>query len=266
MKRLITGIVAGGGWLALLFLAGPVLFGLAVALAALLALHEYFTMVMGAQTRFAIPVGLCCGFLPLLAALTGRSDLVGASLSLSLLVLVGFVIVFYRTLADPFAVLSRLGLGILYVGFCAAHLILLRHEGNGVAWLLWLTAITIASDSFAYYSGRLLGSRKLCPAVSPGKTVEGFVGGLAGSVGVALLLAALLFPGSNMVKMAAAAAVLSCVGVLGDLCESVIKRAMGVKDSGAILPGHGGVFDRVDSLLLTAPLLFNLVHFGLLVV
>ncbi len=265
MKRLITGLLVGGGWLALLFFSSFSVFWLIISLAGFLALYEFSTMVLRTDVGAARLLGVFCGAVPLLAAGFGRSEVVAASLPLALLILVVFVVLGYQSLVDPLAVLSRVGFGILYIGFCTANLVLLRGEPNGVKWLLLLTAITVASDTFAYYSGRLFGRRKLCPAVSPGKTVAGFIGGLVGGVAVAVVLAAFLFTRPLLPMVALVAALLSCVGVMGDLCESVIKRAVGVKDSGAILPGHGGVLDRIDSLLLTAPLLFNLVHFGTLV-
>jgi len=265
MKRLITGLLVCGGWLALVLYGAFPLFWLVVSAIGALALHEYSTVVLADLSPAARLDSMFCGFLPFLAAFSGSAEAVAAVLPLALVVLVGFIVTRYRDLADPFMMMSRTGLGILYVGFCGAHLILLRHEPAGVAWLLWLTAITVGSDSFAYYTGRLFGKRKLCPAVSPGKTVAGFVGGLVGSVGVSVLLAKYLFVDHDPLKMGLAAAFLSCVGVLGDLCESVIKRAMAVKDSGSILPGHGGILDRIDSPLFTAPVLFSLVRFGYLV-
>ncbi len=264
MIRLITGLLACGGWLALVLFGAFPLFWLVVSALGVLALHEYGTVVLPDVSAQARALGMLCGFLPFLAAYGGSAEAVMAVLPLAFVVLVGFIVTRYRDLADPFLMMSRTGLGILYVGFCGAHLILLRHQPAGVAWLLWLTGITVGSDSLAYYAGRLFGKRKLCPAVSPGKTVVGFVGGLVGSVTVSVLLARFLFVDHDPLVMGLAAALLSCVGVLGDLCESVIKRAMAVKDSGSILPGHGGILDRIDSLLFTAPILYTLVRFGFL--
>ncbi len=264
MKRLITGLLLCAGWFLLVMNGSFPLFWVVVSGMGALALYEYGTMVLVDCSPSVKLAGLVCGLLPFLTAFSGSAENVAAVLPLALFLLVGFVIIRYRSLGDPFMVLSRSGLGIIYVGFCGANLILIRHQPGGVAWLLWLTGITVGSDSFAYYIGRLLGKRKLCPAVSPGKTVAGFVGGLVGSVTVSVLLAEVLFVGHDQLQIAMAAALLSCVGVLGDLCESVIKRAMAVKDSGSILPGHGGILDRIDSLLFTAPVLFSLVRFGFL--
>lgn len=265
MKRFITGLLVCSGWLALVVYGPLPLFWLVISLLGALALHEYGTVVLAGLPPAARVAGLCCGLLPFLAAFNGTVEPVAAIVPFAFLALVAFVVFRYRQLADPFQFLCRSGVGILYVGFCGAHLILLRHEPSGGEWLLWLTGITVGSDTLAYYTGRRFGNRKLCPAVSPGKTVAGFVGGLVGSVGVSILLAELLFVCHEPLKMALAAALLSCIGVLGDLCESVIKRAMSVKDSGSLLPGHGGILDRVDSLLFTAPILYSLVRFGFLV-
>ena len=264
MKRLITGLLVSAGWLSLVIFGGIPLFWLAVSALGALALHEYGNMVLADQSRSTRLEAMFCGLLPFLAAFGGSIETVAAILPIALFVLAGFIVLRYQDVDDPFMVLSRSGLGIIYIGFCGAHLILLRNEPGGLYWLLWLTGITVGSDSFAYYVGRMLGKRKLCPAVSPGKTVAGFVGGLVGSVTVSVFLARFLFVDHDPVVMGMAAAVLSCVGVLGDLCESMIKRAMSVKDSGSILPGHGGILDRIDSLLFTTPVLYVLVRYEFL--
>ena len=132
---------------------------------------------------------------------------------------------------------------------------------QGRSWLLLLTAVTAASDTAAFYTGTFFGRYKLCPAISPGKTWEGFAGGLAGSVAAALVVASFFLPGQNAFLVMAVALVLGCLGVVGDLAESLVKRAFNVKDSGTILPGHGGLLDRIDSLLLSAPVLYYLLSF-----
>lgn len=265
MKRLITGLLVFLGWFSLVYFGVFHLFWLVVSAIGALALHEYGTIVLPGQSSSVRFDGLFCGMLPYLVAFSGNFEAVAASVPLAFIVLVGFIVLRYPELDDPLLVLSRSAFGIVYIGFFGATLILLRYEPAGVAWLLWLTGIIVGSDSCAYYVGGLLGKRKLCPAVSPGKTVAGFFGGLVGSVIISVLLAEYLFVDHDPVVMGVAAAFLCCVGVLGDLCESVIKRSMSVKDSGSILPGHGGVMDRIDSLIFTAPVLFCLVRFGFMV-
>lgn len=121
--------------------------------------------------------------------------------------------------------------------------------------MVWVMFIgTWASDSFAYFTGRAFGSHKLAPAISPNKTIEGFFGGLIGTIAVVVGLGWLL--AMPLPQMAALGAAIAVLGTLGDLVESMMKRQTGIKDSGAIIPGHGGVWDRFDSVLFTAPLVY----------
>ena len=136
-------------------------------------------------------------------------------------------------------------------------------ETDGMRWILLLTLITAASDTGAYFAGTAFGRHKLCPAISPGKTIEGFVGGLASALLVTLLSGPLLFANINLSKLAVLSLLLSVFVVAGDLTESIFKRSNQVKDSGSILPGHGGILDRVDSILAAAPVLYYIVAFGI---
>ena len=133
---------------------------------------------------------------------------------------------------------------------------------QGIYWLLVLTAVTVFSDTGAYYVGRTLGKTKLYPALSPGKTRAGAVGGIVSGMLAGLVMTVLLFEGINPVTTALLFLVLSVLGIMGDLTESLVKRVSGVKDSGLILPGHGGVLDRCDSLLITAPVLYYVLYCG----
>ena len=121
--------------------------------------------------------------------------------------------------------------------------------------MVWIMFIgTWASDSFAYFAGRSFGSHRLAPAISPNKTIEGFLGGLIGTIAALVGLGYVLsMPLTQMAGLGAAIAVL---GTFGDLVESLMKRHVGIKDSGAIIPGHGGIWDRFDSVLFTAPLVY----------
>jgi phosphatidate cytidylyltransferase len=143
--------------------------------------------------------------------------------------------------------------GLLYVPLLLAHLLLLRYEPLGSQWLFLLMVIVMAGDTGAYYVGSTLGKRKLYPVVSPNKSVEGSAGGLAGSVAGALIARATFFPELTVVDCLATALLLGLLGQLGDLFESLLKRSFGVKDSGTIIPGHGGILDRLDSIMFAAP-------------
>ena len=129
---------------------------------------------------------------------------------------------------------------------------------RGAILLVFFLLIQWVGDTMAYATGRLFGKRKLIPFVSPGKTVAGALGGLAGSAAVGLVMTLTAFPGHSPAVFAAAALLLGAAGQVGDLLESLFKRCCGVKDSSGLIPGHGGMLDRIDSLLFTAPLFFFL--------
>lgn len=129
---------------------------------------------------------------------------------------------------------------------------------RGEHWVLLGILSVAAGDTMAYFTGKALGRRKLAPALSPNKTVEGASGGLLGSVALAVLYARFLLPGVPAWYAALAGAAVGIFGQFGDLFESLLKRAAGVKDSGTIFPGHGGIFDRADAVLAAGPALFLL--------
>lgn len=141
-------------------------------------------------------------------------------------------------------------LGVFYPGLLFSYLFLLR--AKGVLPLLLIFVITWAYDSSAYFVGTAWGKHRLLPAISPNKTVEGTLGGLAASTLVAPLFAASL--GVSPWHLAALGFFLGCIAQVGDLVESMVKRYAGVKDSGKLIPGHGGILDRFDGILLTVPL------------
>ncbi|MGA0840897.1 MAG: phosphatidate cytidylyltransferase, partial [Pseudomonadales bacterium] len=152
-----------------------------------------------------------------------------------------------RWLSGPWV--GLLGLPLLvgaWAGLCA-----FRSGPNGGVWLLWLFCVVWAGDVGAYFSGRRFGRRKLAPAVSPGKTWEGVVGGALLSLAVTWVL--LATAGHASPAWVAVVLGLIALSIFGDLFESVLKRQRGVKDSGSLLPGHGGLLDRVDALLPVLP-------------
>jgi phosphatidate cytidylyltransferase len=135
------------------------------------------------------------------------------------------------------------------VGFFVPHVVLLRSHPDGWRWVLFTVYVAMGSDSGGYFTGRAWGRHKLLPAVSPSKTIEGALGGVAGAMVVALLCHVVFFPGLGLAEALGLGAAISLLAQVGDLCESALKRAFGAKDSGWIIPGHGGILDRLDSLL-----------------
>lgn len=145
----------------------------------------------------------------------------------------------------------RLFMGVVVLVPTWVALVYIRQQANGALLVLLLMLVVAIADSGGYFAGRRFGKHKLAPAVSPGKTWEGFAGGLAGNFLLALVLSQALHVPAVLVL--AVVLPTSLVSVIGDLLESMVKRHAGVKDSGRILPGHGGVLDRVDGITASAP-------------
>lgn len=254
--RLATAAVAIP-LLLLLFLYGPTwLFAAFVATIAMLGIAELATMMHADRQgeRFA---SVASGLLLVAGVASGRAEL--TLLALMTLVVGAFVWIlllvedFQRGLRD-FGIFL---VGLLYVGLFLPHFILLHGlEPYGRYLTVLVVAIGMAGDSAGYFVGRSLGRHKLIPAVSPGKTVEGAVGILAGSLAGAALIKALCLPDHGWGEMIGLALVMSVLGQLGDLSESAIKRTFGTKESGWLFPGHGGVLDRIDSLLFPVAFLY----------
>jgi phosphatidate cytidylyltransferase len=185
------------------------------------------------------------------------------AMALTVLVLSFSLIALFR-LQDIHQAAAEAGLvlmGFLYVPLLLSHLVMIRMLPHGVPWLFLIMVIVMTGDSAAYYVGSNFGKHKIYPAVSPKKSVEGSLGGLAGSVAGAFVSKAIFFPELSAFDCVATALLLGVLGQLGDLFESLIKRSCGVKDSGSIFPGHGGILDRLDSILFAGPVAFYYAYF-----
>jgi len=251
-------------WVVIL-VAGPVrLFWLVVTTMAVLGLYEFFKMTLNTLTGGNLLVPVVIALLPVLSSVLNDPDLFIISLFCCLLGSVAFSLKVYNRLGNPLHFLSLSSFGALYIAFCLAHLVFIRFLPQGTSWLLVLTAVTAGSDTGAYYLGKTFGHRKLCPGISPGKTVEGALGGITLGTLAAGLTGLFLLPEINPLFMFVSSFTLSLVSIIGDLVESIAKRAAGVKDSGTLLFGHGGVLDRIDSMLIAAPLLYYLINIEVL--
>jgi len=153
--------------------------------------------------------------------------------------------------------LGRLFTGVFWVALLV-FVPLLREFG--LIWLVMALCIAWSSDTGAYFAGRLLGRRKLYPLISPNKTWEGAIGGLFACIGTVMLLNTFFQLQMEWYVCVVVAVLCGSLSVVGDLVESLMKRSYGVKDSGRIMPGHGGLLDRIDSLLFVCPALFTCIH------
>ena len=179
-------------------------------------------------------------------------------LPLVAVVLLGFALSRGADLESVSAAAATL-LGAVYLGALGgtmAGLRLLSPEAEGAWRIVLLLLIVFCSDTFAFFVGHAFGRRRLAPAVSPGKSVEGALGGLLGGVLGALAVRQLGLPGLPLAHTLALGLGVAAMGIIGDLDESLLKRWAGVKDSGTLFPGHGGMLDRLDGLLFGAPVLY----------
>jgi phosphatidate cytidylyltransferase len=146
--------------------------------------------------------------------------------------------------------------GIAYIGFLGAHLVLLRDLDGDGDWVIVSVFATFAADTAAYFIGRAFGRTQITPVISPGKTLEGSLAGLVAGFAALLLLVWLTGLDVDELELLPLAALLPAAAMIGDLAESLIKRGAGVKDASEMIPGHGGFLDRLDSILLTTPLVY----------
>jgi len=245
LKRTLWGITAAFIFAAVLFTGGP-LFHISVILVAVLGLREYFNMVehLGRKPYRGLTITATLLFLSSLYFFEFRPLVLVSFIGLFLLFILS-VPVYYskgRSFVDGAVSLF----GFMYVSIPSGIFITLRQ--TDLLHALLIVGYTWINDSFAFFTGRLLGRHKLAPSISPGKTWEGFVGGAVFSMIFGYLMG--IYTGLPPAKLALYGLILSIFGTFGDLAESVIKREAGFKDSGNFVPGHGGVLDRVDALII----------------
>jgi phosphatidate cytidylyltransferase len=227
-------------------------FALLLIAAGTLALLELYRISFHERRNVALVViGLAATALIIARAYTPLS--LTDVLTLTLSALVGAMVLSPAPLEHRFKDTAIALFGLLYVGLTLSTLVSSRSLPSGEVLVLFVALVTWAADIGAYYAGVLWGTHLLAPSISPKKTYEGLLGGMTVATGVACLAQQWFVPALSLSDALALGILLTGAGLLGDLCESAIKRSVGVKDSGAILPGHGGMLDRIDSLLFTAP-------------
>ncbi|MBI3621851.1 MAG: phosphatidate cytidylyltransferase [Nitrospirae bacterium] len=262
--RVVVALVALPLLYIIIWVLPPAAFFLLVLAAVLIGQQELVRMVHPATPFRRLAVGLVLGVLLVWnfyrmtgAVIGGAIDhatlAVGTALTGAVAAVLLVELLTGRRLvtALPAAVMPLFS--ALYLGWMLGHLILLRGAEQGAGAVLFVVAVTWMVDSAAYFGGRRFGSHPLAPIISPKKTIEGAVAGLAGGVATALVAQWWWFPTLTLAESAGVGLLLACVGQVGDLAESMIKRRAGVKDSGGWIPAHGGLLDKVDSLVFTAP-------------
>jgi phosphatidate cytidylyltransferase len=251
MKRLLTAAVLAPFIVYIVLWAPPLAFLAVLTAVALLCFHEYSGIVAGYGIDRPGPVGYAAGLVLLLVPQDG-------SLALALITLAALALGLARNdLRTSLPRAAALLLGVLYTFGLWRWAVPLR--ALNPHWLLFALALNWVGDMAAYYGGRALGRHKLAPRISPGKTWEGVIASLAGSVVFGFFYLTRLIPSVSPLQSIALGAAGNVAGQIGDLAESAMKRGAGVKDSGSTLPGHGGWLDRVDSSLFALPVVYWLV-------
>jgi len=262
LTRWITGLAALP-LLIFLVIRGGLAFYCLVAVVSLTALWEFFRIVFsGTDRSLRHPVPFASFILTpviLLAAYAGSLQTATALLSMNLLAAALILIVRFKSDRSASELFFFQVTGVVYIALPLSMLVLIRGETDGIAWIFLILAIVFAGDTCAYHVGSRYGAHKLCPSVSPGKTLEGALGGLTGNLIAGALVKGFFLPSLPWIESLAFFVIAGMAGQAGDLFESLLKRQGNIKDSGAILPGHGGILDRIDALLFAAPVayLFN---------
>ena len=255
--REITALVAAPVVIWIIGWGHEYVFDAAIALVAVLAMYEFLDL--GRHKGYAMPIPLCIVIMLIIMAafiLEGLS--VEFGMFAALLVIPASYVVGRKPLEDSLPSSAIAVLGTTYVGMLSGSLIRLRHDfPEGANLVFFLLLVVWLGDSGAYYVGKTFGRHKLSPRISPKKTVEGLMGGVAASVVTAVVIHFTFFDEFPLLHAIIAGVILSIAGVIGDLAESMWKRSADVKDSGTLLPGHGGFLDRFDSILFTAPILYS---------
>jgi len=228
-------------------------------LIAILALNEFYGLFKSSDTHPNISQGLILGAIIYLIGLfcIYEQSITTALIGILVLLfpLVGLAELF-RSKKTPFQNMGITILGIVYIVLPFLLINLMRLNSDNYWPVLSIFILTWSSDTFAYLVGRKIGKHKLFERISPKKSWEGFVGGLVFSVLAGLLIA--YFTQDNMIKYAIYGTIIATFGTLGDLVESMLKRSLNIKDSGTILPGHGGLLDRFDAVIFVIPIIYFL--------
>ena len=256
LKRWLTGIILAPILLIAILFGPKEIFAAIIIIFILGGVWEYNHIVFGNGFKKEKIEGLIFAIIIPLFVFFGNNQHLLAVLAFSvLIVFILFVLSIKETNFDVLAV-AKVIFVIMYIPFLMSYFISLRMMEKGKEWIFFVLILAFIGDIVALYVGKYFGRHKLVPLVSPGKTVEGLAGLILGSTIACLIFSYYFLPEISLMQIAILAIAGSIIGQMGDLCESAIKRNYGLKDASSILPGHGGVLDRLDCLIFIAPFVY----------
>ncbi len=260
LKRWITSLVALPLLIFLILKGGAFLFTVFICFVCMASLSEYYKIVLS-NTDFKVfgfmPfLGFIAGCLIILASYFKKFDAVIIILYVNFITAAFYSLIVFRVNQRVSELFLKQIQGVFYIPVLLGFFVLIRNSSDGIVWIFFLLALVFSGDTGAFYGGRFFGKKKLCPWVSPGKTVAGAVGGIISNIIITLVFYRFFFSDYNLAGLLIMSVLSGAFGQVGDLFESVLKRAANIKDSGSILPGHGGILDRIDALIFAAPVIY----------
>jgi phosphatidate cytidylyltransferase len=262
LKRWITGLLLLPALIYILY-HGGIIFAVLIGVVGLVAMLEYYRIVYHTWQKTLPRVVPVLGLLmvPIITGIAhaGRMDLIPGVLALNLLLSGALSLRYFSQDIRIIEIVQKQIQGVVYIPVLLALLIPIRQAPQGFGLIFTLVFVVFAGDTLALYVGTFLGRHKLCPTISPKKTVEGALGGLGGNLLAGSIMKLAMFPDVTWLEGAIFCLAVGAAGQIGDLFESQMKRDSGIKDSGSILPGHGGMLDRIDALLFAGPVAYGLI-------
>ncbi|MDD9304069.1 MAG: phosphatidate cytidylyltransferase [Desulfobacter sp.] len=266
LQRWLTAVILAPLVLWIILKGSTLIVAALVSVVAIFAVREYLRIICGTDDGPASQsikiISYTTSMVLVMGACLQSWQVMFLILALNLMTLSIFVLFRFSAMPRVFDLIARQVLGIVYIPVSLALLVFIRELSGGTFWIIWLLIVSFANDTGAFYTGTYLGKNKLAPKISPNKTIEGSLGGLVTSVVAGFIFCLIFFSDLSLALFSIPCALAMAVaGQIGDLFESAMKRVNQVKDSGRILPGHGGMLDRIDGLLLAIPVLYVFLAF-----
>lgn len=261
MKRVTSAIIFLPIFFLIVQYGNTVAFFVFLSAILLAALFEFYTLLNQNGRKCMTYAGMILGWFIAFSFFINQNQLILYSMIILIIGLFFVKLFSKQPINASTEEISNTLFGVLYIAFLLSYLIFIRNDESGRQLIFMLFLIIWLGDTIAYYVGTFAGKHPLAPSISPKKSFEGAIGGLLGSVGGALLAHYWFYPPISITNSIFLGLIVGIAGQMGDLCESMLKRSLNVKDSGFLVPGHGGLLDRLDSILFSAPVFYYIYRY-----